>query len=59
MRLSRGGSGLALKETLAHLWRYSSETWARQFFKGWYGRVRHSALEPVKKVALMAKTRLS
>lgn len=52
------GRAWALKETLGHLWRYSSEGWARRFFKGWYGWARRSALEPVKKVALMIKSRL-
>lgn len=52
------GRAWAHKETLGHLWTYASEGWARRFFKGWYGWARRSALEPVKKVAWMIKTRL-
>jgi transposase len=48
----------AIKESLGHLWTYASEGWARRFFKRWYGWARRSALDPVKKVALMIKTRL-
>jgi len=37
----------AIKENLRHLWDYTSETWARKFFKQWYFWATHSKLDPV------------
>jgi transposase len=48
----------AIKETLRDLWTYASPTWARKFFKHWFGWARRSRLSPVKKVAAMLKRRL-
>jgi transposase len=48
----------AIKETLRHLWSYSSTTWARKFFRHWFGWAKRSKLGPVKKVADMLKRRL-
>ena len=48
----------AIKETLRDLWNYRSMTWARKFFKNWFGWARRSRLSPVKNLAAMLKRRL-
>ena len=48
----------AIKETLRELWTYRSITWARKFFRQWYGWTTRSRLEPVRKVAAMLRRRL-
>ena len=48
----------AIKEMLRDLWDYRSMTWARKFFKHWFGWARRSRLSPVRKVAAMLKHRL-
>jgi transposase len=53
------GRAWALKETLRDLWSYRSITWAKKFFKDWFGWARRSALAPVKKVALTLKRHLT
>lgn len=45
----------AIKENLRNLWNYSSEAWARKFFKRWYFWAMHSRLEPVKAAARTIK----
>ena len=48
----------AIKETLRHLWSYTSRTWARKFFARWFGWAKRSKLTPVKKVADTLKSHL-
>jgi len=48
----------AIKECLRDLWDYRSVSWARRFFKGWFGWARRSRLAPVKKVAAMLNNHL-
>jgi len=45
------GRAWALKESLRGLWRYSSETWARKYWKRWYSWAIRSRLEPMMKAA--------
>jgi transposase len=48
----------AIKETLRDLWHYQAVSWARRFFRRWYGWAVHSQLEPVREVAAMLQRRL-
>lgn len=48
----------AAKELFSRFWDYQSEGWARRFFKGWYGWVSRSRLQPVIEVARMLKRHL-
>ncbi len=48
----------AIKECLRDLWDYRSVSWARRYFKWWFGWARRSKLAPVKKVAAMLKNHL-
>jgi transposase len=41
----------AIKESLRHLWDYTSETWARKYFKRWYFWATHSRLKPIIEAA--------
>ena len=50
------GRAHAIKETFDHIWDYQIPTYARRFFKKWYGWARRSKLEPVKRVAKMIHT---
>lgn len=48
----------AAKELFSKFWEYRSEGWARRFFKGWFGWVSRSRLQPVIEVARMLKRHL-
>lgn len=45
------GRAWALKESLREIWSYAQETWARKYWKRWYGWAMRSRLEPMKKAA--------
>ena len=47
------GRAYAIKETFDHFWDYQIPSYARRFFRKWYGWARRSKLEPVKRVAKM------
>lgn len=48
----------AIKENLRHLWDYTSEGWARKFFKRWYFWATHSRLAPVIAAAKTIKNHI-
>jgi len=54
----RTGRAWAIKETLRRLWDYRSTTWARKFFRAWFGWARRSKLEPIKRAALTLQRHL-
>lgn len=43
---------------MRHLWDYTSEAWARKFYKRWYFWATHSRLPEVVKVATMIHSHL-
>jgi transposase len=47
-----------LKDDLKHLWSYSSEGWAKRFWKQWYSRAIRSRIEPLKAFARKLKGHL-
>jgi transposase len=49
------GRAWAFKETMAQLWDFGDREAAEKFFKEWFGKVKRSKLEPMKKVADMIK----
>ena len=50
------GRAHAIKETFDRFWSYQIPSYARRFFREWYGWARRSQLEPVKRVATMINT---
>ena len=42
-----------LREDFQRFWEYRSPTWAAKFLWEWIARVKHSRIEPMKKVARM------
>ena len=48
----------AIKEAARGLWKYTSRSWARKAWLGWYAWAIRSRLEPVKRVARMVKRHL-
>jgi transposase len=55
LEILEGGKAWRLRELLNEFWNCPNTTSARKFFKFWYKKVKHSGLEPVKKVAEMIK----
>ncbi len=47
------GRAYAIKETFDRFWDYQIPSYARRFFRRWYGWARRSKLEPVRRVAQM------
>jgi transposase len=48
----------AAKELFSKFWNYQGESWARRFFRDWFGWVSRSRLKPVIAVARMLKRHL-
>jgi transposase len=53
------GKAWGYKELLRDLWNHDDAISATAYFKDWYRRVIHTALEPMKKVARTIKERLA
>lgn len=47
-----------LKESFAHLWSYSSPTWARKFFRDWVKQLRWSRMKSYQRFARMIEKHL-
>jgi len=48
----------AAKELFSKFWEYRHESWARRFFKQWYGWISRSRLKPMIEVAQMLRRHL-
>lgn len=52
------GRAWSMKENLRRLWNYRSLTWAKKFFRSWFGWATRSRLEPMRRVAYLLRDHL-
>jgi transposase len=52
------GRAWAIKEHLRRLWSYRSISWAKRFFRSWFGWATRSRLEPMRRVAHLLRSHL-